>query len=77
MAVNVAWMDDANCLGTDTDAFFEDPNSPAGSTALRICARCTVQAECLQYALDNDLHQGIFGGLTSGERLRVGRRVAA
>jgi hypothetical protein len=41
--------------------------------ALAVCAGCPVKAECLQYALDNALDHGIFGGTTSQERKKMGR----
>lgn len=77
MAVDTAWMDRANCLGTDTEAFFEESTSLLAATAVRVCSRCEVQAECLRYAVENGLDSGIYGGLTPTERRRVTLRVVA
>lgn len=45
-----------------------------------ICRQCEVQAQCLQYALDNFEHQGIWGGMGPNERQayrqRLQRRVS-
>jgi WhiB family redox-sensing transcriptional regulator len=64
------WKDDALCAETDPEAFFPEKG---GSTreAKRVCAGCSVQAECLQYALDNDERFGIWGGLSERERRRL------
>ena len=49
-----------------------------GSTraAKRICQTCTVQTECLEYALANDERFGIWGGLSERERRRLKRRAS-
>ena len=78
MAVNVAWMSQANCVGTDPESFFPAVMTERGNEqrlALRVCANCTVNAECLKYAVDLDLTEGIFGGLMPVERRRL--KVAA
>lgn len=64
------WFDDANCLGTDPEAFFPEKG---GSTrqAKAVCGRCDVAAECLDWALDSDERFGIFGGLSERERRRI------
>jgi WhiB family redox-sensing transcriptional regulator len=36
-----------------------------------------VRAKCLEYALDNDLDHGIFGGTTEPERRKLRRRTRA
>jgi WhiB family redox-sensing transcriptional regulator len=69
----LAWQEDALCAQTDPEAFFPEKG---GSTrdAKRICAQCTVRAECLEYALKNDERYGIWGGLSERERRRLRRR---
>jgi WhiB family redox-sensing transcriptional regulator len=68
----LAWQEDALCAQTDPEAFFPEKG---GSTrdAKRICAQCTVRAECLEYALKNDERFGIWGGLSERERRRLRR----
>lgn len=70
------WHEQANCKGTDGDEFFPDKG---GSTrfAKRICARCEVTTECLEYALDTDQRFGVWGGLSERERNALKRRAAA
>lgn len=68
------WFDKATCSTTDPESFFptkgEQPNS-----AKRVCSRCPVRRDCLQFALDNAEPYGIWGGLTERER-RALRKVA-
>ncbi len=70
------WHERALCSQTDPEAFFPEKG---GSTreAKRICARCEVRAECLEYALANDERFGIWGGMSERERRRLKRRAAA
>jgi WhiB family redox-sensing transcriptional regulator len=39
--------------------------------AKAICSRCSVRQECLQYALDNRILHGIWGGTSARERERL------
>ncbi len=36
--------------------------------ALRLCNNCCVQQECLEYALENEVEHGIWGGLSTPQR---------
>ena len=69
------WYEKAACLDKDADCFFPEKG---GSTraAKRICQTCSVQAECLDYALENDERFGIWGGLSERERRRLKRRAS-
>ena len=69
------WQERALCSQTDPEAFFPEKG---GSTreAKRICSRCDVKAECLEYALGHDERFGIWGGLSERERRKLKRRVA-
>jgi WhiB family redox-sensing transcriptional regulator len=72
------WMRQANCRGVDASAFF--PRDGGGiEAARRVCAGCAVRAECLEYALDNRLDHGVWGGTSERERQRIlrDRRSAA
>ena len=67
------WMANAACHGL-TDAFYPGLDrrgriSPIQARrAKAICAGCDVRAECLQWALDHEERDGVWGGLTPGER---------
>lgn len=64
------WMEHARCRGINPDEFF-----PADGTgveiAQRVCAACPVVIECLDYALDNRIEHGVWGGASERERRRI------
>lgn len=64
------WQDRAACQGTDREAFYPEKGERA-TTAKRVCAGCTVKAECLEYALARRERFGVWGGLTETERRRL------
>lgn len=64
------WMADALCAQTDPDAFFSEKGG-ATLQAKRVCASCSVRAECLEYALDHEERFGIWGGKSERERRRL------
>lgn len=71
------WAADSNCLGVDPDLFFPD-RGESTKEAKDVCARCIVQSECLEFALENGEKFGIWGGKSERERrrLRKERRLA-
>jgi WhiB family redox-sensing transcriptional regulator len=66
------WQDKGLCAQTDPEAFFPEKG---GSTreAKKICGRCEVKDECLDYALEHDERFGIWGGLSERERRALKR----
>ena len=71
-----SWTEEANCKGADADLFFPERGAST-RTAKAICRACTVQDECLEYAVENSEKFGIWGGLSERERRRVKRQRAA
>jgi WhiB family redox-sensing transcriptional regulator len=71
---DLSWQEHALCAQADPDAFFPDKGS-SPRQAKNVCQACTVRAECLSYALENDERFGVWGGLTDHERrdLKTGR----
>ena len=67
------WQERALCAQTDPEAFFPEKG---GSTreAKRICTRCEVTTECLEYAMRHDERFGIWGGMSERERRKIKRR---
>ena len=43
--------------------------------AQRICGRCEVRRECLDYALEEHLTHGVFGGSSERQRERMWQSV--
>lgn len=70
-----AWRDEALCAEVDGDLFFPLPGADARvAEAKSICDACDVRAQCLAYALDNNIDQGVWGGLSGNERAALKRR---
>ncbi len=68
-----AWMLRAECRGADTREFF--PSNGLGvEAAQQICRTCPVAAECLEYALEHRIEQGVWGGASERERRRILRQ---
>jgi WhiB family transcriptional regulator, redox-sensing transcriptional regulator len=42
-----------------------------GDVARAVCSRCLVRRECLDYAIRNEITEGIWGGLTGSELREV------
>ena len=80
MTVHINWRDDAACRDADPDLFF-----PVGTTgpalrhideAKRICRACPAQTQCLAWALDHGVTDGVWGATTADERRAI-RRLAS
>jgi WhiB family redox-sensing transcriptional regulator len=71
------WRDYATCREVDPELFFPVGNGIVmerqTQAAKRICARCPVRGQCLEWALDTAQYSGVWGGLSEAERRRVGR----
>ncbi|MFV1969898.1 MAG: WhiB family transcriptional regulator [Acidimicrobiia bacterium] len=73
---DVGWREAAACSGVESDTFFPaSEEESAAAAAKRICAECPVSEACLQYALVTNQAAGVWGGLDSGERRRMRRRL--
>jgi WhiB family transcriptional regulator, redox-sensing transcriptional regulator len=77
----MSWRDRAACAapGIDPETFYPEPGRRGVvAKARRICARCPVQAPCLEEALGMPgwLDEGVRAGLTAKDRsaLRARRR---
>jgi WhiB family transcriptional regulator, redox-sensing transcriptional regulator len=75
MTAHANWRDDAACRDADPDLFF-----PVGTTgpvlrqideAKRICRACPAQGQCLAWALDQPITDGVWGGTTEDERRSI------
>ncbi len=79
-----SWNSRGLCYGMDPadadELFFHAPRAhEAAAEAKSICGRCPVKKDCFNYALDNDIRHGMWGGLTEIERrpwhARVNKRL--
>lgn len=66
------WRAFALCAQTDPDSFFPDKG---GSTrqAKKVCAKCPVSDDCLEWALAKNERFGIWGGKSERERREIAR----
>lgn len=71
--------DKAACLGEDPELFF-----PIGNTgpailqieeAKKVCQRCDVREQCLQWALESSKDHGVWGGMSEDERRALKRKM--
>lgn len=76
--MDTAWMAEGNCRDEPPSRFF--PSDGVGvEVARRICAGCPVKSPCLEYALEQRVDHGVWGGTSERERRRIlkGRRDGA
>jgi WhiB family redox-sensing transcriptional regulator len=55
-------------------SLFYPPSGHRPTEALEACGRCEVRVECLQYAIDNHQHWGVWGGMTERQRFAYKRQ---
>ena len=66
---------DRACLDTDPNIFYpNEGNRDAAKPAIKICRRCPITQECLQWALDTRQAFGVWGGATAHERAAILRK---
>jgi WhiB family redox-sensing transcriptional regulator len=71
----VNWTRDAACGGQTKEWFFSFDSSEI-EVAKAICTTCRARAECLEYAIDTKQEYGVWGGYTTEERRKLGRRLS-
>ncbi len=65
-----SWMEQAGCLDSSPDIFF--PTGGGGvKIAKAICRECVVRENCLDYAIDNNIDHGVWGGASERERRKI------
>ncbi len=64
------WMKKGLCRDLDPELFF--PSDGAGVIkAKKVCKKCKVMDNCLEYALANRVDHGVWGGASERERRRI------
>lgn len=69
------WREDAACRGMDVDLFFGPEVESARAHKMRVasaktvCMSCPVRVQCLDYANEIQEAFGVWGGLTTEERM--------
>ena len=68
-----SWMAFGNCRAYAPTVFF--PSDGVGvDRARKICKTCTVADTCLEFALENRIDHGVWGGASERERRRILKR---
>ncbi len=68
-----AWMAEGNCRLHPPATFF--PSDGVGvDKARKICRDCPVKARCLEFALEERIDHGVWGGCSERERRRILKR---
>jgi len=65
-----SWRLRARCLGSDTKSFYPDKGGNVASAKL-VCFGCPVRKQCADFAVINNIHYGVFGGLSENDRKKV------
>ena len=71
--MDTKWMSRGKCADLPPETFF--PSDGVGvNVAQAICADCSQKVRCLEYALDNRVDHGVWGGTSERERRRILKR---
>jgi WhiB family redox-sensing transcriptional regulator len=67
---DISWQIEAACLDTGNEKYFADPNKDHTliTDAKKVCKTCDVRWRCLDFALNNNIKHGVWGGFTPSER---------
>jgi WhiB family transcriptional regulator, redox-sensing transcriptional regulator len=67
-----SWMLDARCRELPPSIFF--PKDGVGvEVARHYCSECPVRTQCLEFALEQRIDHGVWGGASERERRRIAR----
>ncbi len=65
-----SWMKEGACSGSDPELMFPKTDEEI-ALAVGVCATCSIQVVCLEYALDNREDYGVWGGASEKERRKI------
>ena len=76
--MDMNWRDAAACIGASIDIFFIDEKGRGANAKLaeakQYCDSCRVRENCLNYAMENNIYVGIYGGLSNKKRREMKRK---
>jgi WhiB family redox-sensing transcriptional regulator len=70
------WRKSAECKGADTNDFFLTAQEKVREMK-KLCNACGVRTQCLNFALENEISWGIYGGMTAQERNKAFKHVVS
>jgi WhiB family transcriptional regulator, redox-sensing transcriptional regulator len=66
--------DGALCAEVDPGIFFPgDSDSGSSKKAKSICMECSIRIKCLDFAVENNIDHGVWGGMSAVDRRRIRR----
>jgi WhiB family redox-sensing transcriptional regulator len=68
---DMEWRKHAACSGLDTQWWFAEHNPKANAYARKVCGACPVREDCLEFALNNNIRFGLWGGVPESKRSRI------
>lgn len=74
------WQERGRCKtdrSVDPRIFFPEGDEATAQSfaAKRVCAKCPVRELCLQYALDENIKYGVWGGTSYNDRRKIKRQI--
>jgi WhiB family redox-sensing transcriptional regulator len=72
-----AWMVNAACKDAEDPDLFFTGTPEAIKEAISICHQCPVRIRCAEYAINNEITDGVWGGLTESDRRSIRRQKAS
>lgn len=71
--MDIHWMNDAACTMPEgvLNPLFYAEDQKLQASARRICNSCPVRDDCLEYALENRIDHGMWGGVSERGRRRL------
>jgi WhiB family transcriptional regulator, redox-sensing transcriptional regulator len=69
------WRQRARCKDVGPELFFAGKDERSDTEeAKAVCRNCPVREACLEYALQNNIEEGVWGGLGERSRRRLRRQ---
>ena len=74
-----SWAASAACRGRGPSLWFAELDSAESQAGVEVCESCLVRLECLAFAVEARVSDGIWGGVSAADiaKLRRKRRRAA
>jgi len=72
-AIRDPWRLDSYCRDMDPSEFFTEPGKMVSAEVIYACGVCKVRAECLEYALTENIKYGYWGGKSPRQRQKIKR----
>lgn len=70
---DTSWMEFGKCKDLPPDLFFPSDGSGV-EIARKLCGDCQVKFRCLDYAIENHIDHGVWGGESERSRRRISRQ---